>query len=640
MKRLPGLGLMGLALGMVGCAVQVAPQTLPGSGPAGKQMTTATQQAVGANPNPREPPVYLFTAGVGTAGQPGATGEDTFRWLESLDTPAVRQWIETQNKASAPRLAALPLKATFQRRLAEIASQARRPLPPELSGSVMSPAGGLVAHRVPGGDAWEITRGQTQTLPDTVRTTSLAWAPRLPGADSPGFYYVSESIPAGVYFHRLGEPTGKDSLIYTVPDPALAPQVEVTEDGHFLLIILRSEGQGNGIELVDLTRSGSRPATLFTAADVRYRFIGASSERLYFLTTRNAPQGRIISVNAASPLSSITSVVPEGTGVLENAAFIGNRIVTASTEDARSVVRLYTPEGRLAGEVALPGNGHVEGFAANASHTGAFFTYSDYLTPPAPYLLDLAGGRAQPYGTTGSRLDTSAYITERLSVPGEEDTRVALYVTHRRDRARDGDQPLILQASGAALAPAFSPEVLAWLELGGAYAQVSVRPERRSGSVQFRHSGLDDLQAAADYLVRERYTRTRRLGLYGRGSSALAVAAAMTQRPTQLGAVVAQLTADPGDDSRPSLDTYASYRRVRKGMCYPPTLVTTLDRDTHVAPSEGYQLIASMQAVQLCSNPVLLRVDPRRGAEAAQPEVLAEQWAFLAQWLGLEAPAG
>jgi prolyl oligopeptidase len=344
--------------------------------------------------------------------------------------------------------------------------------------------------------------------------------------------------------------------------------------------------------------------------------------------------GRIVAVSAREPLAGWTGIVPEGAGPLEHAAFFGGWVVTSTIEDARSVVRRYSAEGRPAGEVALPGAGHVEGFFGPSGPTG-YFVYTDYLTPPAIYKLDVARGQTQLVHAPGG-IDTAAYVTDRLFVPGQDGTRVPLYVTHRRDRQRDGDQPLILQASGL-LAPSFSPEVLTWLELGGAYAQVSVRPERRAATVQSRQSGLDDLQQAADYLVRERYTRTRRLGLYGRGSSALAVAAAMSLRPQGYGAMVAQLTSERGDETRASLDTYAPYRRVHKGLCYPPTLVTTLDRDSRVAPWEGYKLIASMQAVQLCSNPVLLRVDPRAEGPARHAEVSAEQWAFLAQWLGLEA---
>jgi prolyl oligopeptidase len=582
-------------------------------------MTTSTQQAVGMDPNPRIPPLYPVVVDMGGSHGAAAEGEDSLRWLENPDTPAVKQWIEAQNKLSRAKLAALPLAGRLQARAAQIAAQ-REPLPPALqTDRAVSPAG-FVARR--SAEAWEVVRPDGQVLPDKVRATSVAWG-------STGLYYSTDGHDGhavGVYLHRPGE-TGHDSLIYAPADPALSPEVQVTGDGHYLVITLKDGTERSGIQLLDLRQPQGKPVTLFTATDALHSFIGSSSDRLYFLTTRNAPRGRIVAVSSREPLGGTAAVVPESPGRLEHAAYAGGRVLTATLEDGRSFVRLYSPDGKAEGEVALPGTGHVLGLGGQSE---AFLIYTDYLTPPTAYRIDPAGGRLARWSSAPPAIDTAAYVTDRLVVPGQDSASVLVYVTHRRDRARDGDQPLALQAS-AQLVPSFNPEVLAWLELGGAYAEVSVRPERRAGQVR---SGLDDLQAAADHLVRERYTRTRRLGIYGHGTSALAVAAALAQRPDSYGAAVSQLTADAGDETRPALDTFAPYRHVKKGLCYPPTLVTTLDRDSPVVPSEGYLLVAHLQAVQLCSNPVLIRVDPRAGT-GNRAEVSAQQWAFLAEWLGL-----
>lgn len=629
MKQIPGYALAILALGLTACvALQGGqPATIPGAGPGGREMTTATQQAVGQN-FARDTPVYPLLLDLsGSNATAAADSAEAYRWLEALDTPAVKQFIEAQNKVSSPRLAALPLRARFHERVAQIAA-ARQLLPPELQLGRAGPAG-LIARPTAGG-YWEIVRpdGQVQ---EKVSATSVVWAPVAAGQGAV-LYYSRQgqgSQRPGVYQHRLGDNPQLDARIYAPADAALVPLVDITPDGQHLVITLTDGPDRSGVQLIDLHQAPPRAITLFSVGDAVYRYIGASPERLYFQTNRNAPLGRIIAVSAREPLTASSGVVPESAGRLEHAAFIGNRVITSTVEDGRSVVRLFTPDGKPAGEVALPGDGRVEGFGGR---TEAFFTYTDYVTPPTAYRLDLTTGQARPWSTAQPAVSTSAYATERLIVPGQEGSRVMLYVTRARDRPRDGDQPLILQAS-AQLTPAFSPEVLAWLELGGAYAEVSVLPERRVGLV--RENSVDKIQAAAQFLVRQRYTRTRRLGIYGRGSSALAAAAALTAHPEQYGAAVAGLTADPGDDTRPAIETNAAFRRVRKGLCYPPTLVSTLDHDTQVPPADGYQLIAHLQAVQLCGNPVLLRVDPRPGTPE---EVSADHWAFMAQWLGIGMP--
>jgi prolyl oligopeptidase len=633
MKPLPGYALSTLALGLSACAAlqEGQPVTLPGNGPGGRPMATATQQAVGQNPAP-DAPVYPVVIALGGGQGAVAESEDAYRWLEALDTPAVKQFVEAQNKVSATPLAALPLRARFQQRAAQISSQIERaPLPPELHAERPGPAG-LTARPVAGTSGeWQIVRSSDgQPLAERLHATSVAWAPQ-----GSGLYYGGEAREgrgSAVRLHRMGAAGATDVLVYAPADPAVVPVVDVTQDGRYLVITLTDGPDRSGIVLLDLRQPQARPITLASVSDALYTFIGSSSERLYFLTTRNAPQGRIIAVSAREPLSASMPVVAEGPGRVEHAAFIGNRIVTSVIEEGRSVVRLLGPDGRPQGEVTLPGDGHVEGFAGQSE---ILFTYSDYLTPPTVYRVDPGSSQARPWSTAQPAINTSAYVTERVYVPGQG-SRFLMYVTRRRDRPRDGDQPLVLEGT-AQLVPAFNPELLAWLEAGGAYAQVSVIPERRPGLV--RESGLDNLQAAAQFLVRERYTRTRRLGLYGRGSSALAAASALMLQPQGYGAVVPALTADAGDDSRPPIETNAPYRRVRKGMCYAPTLITTLDHDSHVAPSVGYQLAAHLQAVQLCSNPVLLRVDAR-GGTVNSSEISAEHWAFLAEWLGLEPPTG
>jgi prolyl oligopeptidase len=628
MKPVPVYALTGLALGLAACVG--VPQTMPGDGPGGKPMTTATQQAVGANPNPREAPVYpvMIDMSGGRGHAPAAAESDeALRWLENLDTPAVKQWVEGQNKVSLPKLAALPLRARLQERVAQLAAQ-HEPLPPELDpGRLVSPSG-YVARRAPDGEAWEIVRPDGQVLPERVRARSVAW-----GGD--GLYYgwyMGEGRVTGVYLHRPGEAREKDTLVYAASDPAVVPMVQTTAGGRYLVITLQDDPEHSAVQLLDLQRADARPLSLFTATDAaQHTFIGSSPGQLYFLTTRGAPRGRIVAVSSRDPAAGAVTVVPESAVRLERAAYAGGRFITAAVEDGRSVVRMFTPDGKPAGEVALPGAGHVQSLGGESE---ILLTYTDYLTPLTAYRVDLASGRLTRWSTAAPVVDTSAYVTDRIVVPGEaEAASVLVYVTHRRDQVRDGDQPLVLQGS-AQLLPSFNPEVLAWLELGGAYAQVSVQPER---SALVRRSGLDDLQAAAAELVRLRYTRTRRLGLFGRGSSALAVAAVLAQHPENYGAAVSQLTAEAGDESRPALETYAPFRRVRKGLCYPPILVTTLDHDSRVAPSDGYMLAARLQAVQLCSNPVLVRVDPRSGTDS-RAEVGAEQWAFLGQWLGLTPP--
>ena len=83
---------------------------------------------------------------------------------------------------------------------------------------------------------------------------------------------------------------------------------------------------------------------------------------------------------------------------------------------------------------------------------------------------------------------------------------------------------------------------------------------------------------------------------------------------------------------------------IKAGTCYPPTLVTTADRDDRVVPWHSYKFAAELQREQSCANPVLIRIETRAGHGAGKPvwmqiEDIADQFGFVANALGMPAPA-
>jgi prolyl oligopeptidase len=210
--------------------------------------------------------------------------------------------------------------------------------------------------------------------------------------------------------------------------------------------------------------------------------------------------------------------------------------------------------------------------------------------------------------------------------------------------------------------------------MGGAYAEANLRGGgeygeawHKAGTLTHKQHVFDDFIAAAQYLISEHYTRPAKLGIYGRSNGGLLVGAVLTQRPELFGAALPavgvldmlryqtananarQWSSDYGLSEDPeqfkALYAYSPVQNVKKGVCYPPTLVTTADHDDRVVPWHSYKFAAALQAAQICPNPILIRVETRAGHGAGKPvwmqvDDYADQWAFLAQWLGVSAPAG
>jgi prolyl oligopeptidase len=325
--------------------------------------------------------------------------------------------------------------------------------------------------------------------------------------------------------------------------------------------------------------------------------------------------------------------------------------------------------------VALPGLGTVEGFFGEGKETETFFSYTDYLTPPQVYRYDVTANKAALWRKAALAESTDAYVTEQVFYLSKDGTRVPMFITHRRDMPKDGDQAFLLYGYGGfnvSLTPTFRASVLAWLDMGGAYAEANLRgggeygePWHRAGTLQNKQHVFDDFIAAAEYLVHEHYTRPAKLGIHGRSNGGLLVGAALVQRPDLFGAALPavgvldmlryhtasanarQWSSDYGTSEDPdqfgALYAYSPVHNVKQGMCYPPTLVTTADHDDRVVPWHSYKFAAALQAVQICSNPILIRIETRAGHGAGKPvwmqiDDFADQWGFLAKWLKVPVP--
>jgi prolyl oligopeptidase len=560
-----------------------------------------------------------------------------------------------------------------------------------------SPDGKLLAYALSDGgtdwNTWHFRRvDDGSELPVALKFSKfwpVSWA-----RDSSGVYYSRYPLKAGetaetaergddagrpdVYFHKLADAQPADRLVYQVTDhPTRVPSAQVTDDGRYLIIGLFEGYDANGVLVQDLRKAGAKPRPLFSAWDALYTFIGSRGDELYFQTTQSAPRGRVIAVNPAKPEpASWRTVVPQADFAISNAHYIGGRVVVEYTRDVHSVVKLFETSGAPAGEVQLPGIGTATGFQGHGDSPEAFFSYSDYLSPTRIMRLDVAKNLVSEYRRPSVPADFTPFVTEQVFFNSKDGTRVPMFIIRRKDAPRDGNQPVMLYGYGGfnvTLSPAFSPAIQSWLELGGIYAVANLRGGgeygeewHQAGTRLRKQNVFDDFIAAAEYLVREKYTNPKRLAILGRSNGGLLVGAALTQRPDLFGAALPgvgvmdmlryqtasanarQWSSDYGlaEDAEefPALRAYSPVHNVKGGVCYPPTLVTTADRDDRVVPWHSYKFAAELQHAQACEKPVMIRVETRAGHGAGKPvwmiiEDIADQYGFVANALGMTAPA-
>jgi prolyl oligopeptidase len=683
-----------------------------------------------------QPPAYPATArGEVVDEYHGTKVADPYRWLEQLDSEETKQWVAAQNKVTQPVLEKLPNRAWLKERLtalwsyerfgiarkaganyyftrndgkqnqsvlyvtSDLASLGKPLFDPNtaaqdatiaLSDFTPSPKGDIVAYAISdGGTDWQIWNfrraADGKDVDAGVRQTKfwgMSWA-----RDGSGVYYSrypalanGKGDDAGrpdIYFHKLGDPQEKDTLVYKVSNhPTRVPQGTVTEDGKYLVVTLYDGDFINGVDIVELGKPNAKPRELFGKWDAYYTFIGSTGDDLYFHTTKDAPNARVIAVNAKrSQPENWRTVIPASETALETASYVGGRIIASYVKDAHSVVQVFEPSGKQVGEVPLPGLGTTSGFQGESSDTETFFSYTDYVTPTSIYRYDPRSNTASTWRKPSIPAKTDVYVTEQVFYNSKDGTRVPMFITHRRDMKKDGNQPTLLYGYGgfnASATPSFRAQFLAWLDMGGVIAEANIRGGGEygeawhvAGTRSQKQNVFDDFIAAAEYLIAEKYTQPKRLAIHGRSNGGLLVGAVLLQHPELFGAALPAvgvldmlryhtasanarqwstdygLSEDPGDFK--AQYAYSPVHNAKDGACYPPTLITTADHDDRVVPWHSFKFAAALQKAQSCANPVLIRIETRAGHGAGKPvwmqiEDFADQWAFVAQALGMPSP--
>jgi len=185
----------------------------------------------------------------------------------------------------------------------------------------------------------------------------------------------------------------------------------------------------------------------------------------------------------------------------------------------------------------------------------------------------------------------------------------------------------------------------------------------QAGMLDKKQNVFDDFIAAAEWLIENKYTNPSRLAINGGSNGGLLVAACMLQRPELFGAVICQVpvadmlryhkftvgrywvpeygNAETNPDHFKFLYAYSPLHNVKKGVAYPPTLVTTADTDDRVVPSHAKKFVATLQAADVGKNPILIRVETKAGHGGGKPtsKVIDEQsdiYAFLFKIFGID----
>jgi prolyl oligopeptidase len=669
----------------------------------------------------------------------GTKVADPYRWLEDPDSDETVAWVKAQNKVTFGFLKKSKERKALKQRITKLWNYERYTPPfregkrwyffkndglqnqsvmyrldsleaepkvlldpnqwseegtTALGGYSFSEDGELLAYsKSEGGSDWRtwhvIKIATGEQLSDEIKWSKFSGASWT--HDGKGFFYSRYPEPEKgdeldganyyhkVYYHRLGEPQSKDTLVFEDKDNKTRGfSAWVTEDGHYLMIhVWEGTDRRNRLYYKRLKKNGAYDASssvvkLLDDFDAGYHFVGNSDAVFYIRTDLDAPRGRLIAIDTKHHArKNWKTLIPQGDDKLESVSMIGGGLLANWLHDAHDKVTFHGLDGKQQREIELPVIGTVYGFAGKPDDTETFYALTSFTYPSVIFHLDLKTGKSREYRRPDVDFDTDAYETKQVFYESKDGTRIPMFLVHKKGLAYSGDNPTELYGYGGFnvnLTPAFNPALVAWLERGGVYAQPTLRGGgeygeewHEAGMLDNKQNVFDDFAWAAKWLYANKVTQKDKLFVRGGSNGGLLVGASITQRPELFGAGVAQVGVldmlryhkftighawvneyGSSDDAEQFawLMQYSPLHNLKEGTRYPPVLITTADHDDRVVPAHSFKFAAEIQRTQAKDGPpVLIRIDTKAGHGAGKSttkliEEIADRYAFVLEVFG------
>lgn len=501
---------------------------------------------------------------------------------------------------------------------------------------------------------------------------------QLPPNAPPSAIYENEKT----FLHVLGDDPEKDKPVF---GPAVSPNVNLPVAGftfvgttpHSLFVLaFQTAGTTSPLSIYvaknDQVTDNNAPWQKIVSSEDGVATgaspIAVHASTLYLLLQKGMPNRKLVAIDLNHPdLSKAHTVWPESAAVLEgiyaaaDALYIVERVGVGF-----ELARLSYDKPGAPQPVPLPYQGAILAVNANVLKPGVVFVMGAWTKSQNAFVYDPGTNRVTDLRIMPkSPAESPAIEAREVMVPSTDGAQIPLSIICRRDIKLDGSHPTLYGGYGSygiAIDPAFDPKRLAWVERGAVFAFAHVRGGGEfgekwhlAGQKQTKQHTIDDMVAAARYLIDQGYTSPLHLAVQGTSAGGIAVGGAITQHPELFAAAIdnvgvtdmlrfqttqggAANVSEFGDVSQKEdygwLYAVSAYHHVVPGAKYPAVMGITGTNDPRVPPWIVAKFIAALQVATSGDRPILLRVDFDAGhglgsSRTQREEQFADEWAFL-----------
>jgi prolyl oligopeptidase len=428
---------------------------------------------------------------------------------------------------------------------------------------------------------------------------------------------------------------------------------------------------GSSFAFKDLTKPKSGWISVDTSFKNDYDLIDNIGNMLLMRTNANAPKWQLVMIDPAKPQpENWKKIIPESSDLLESVSLCNGKIAAKFLHDVTSKLSVYDLDGKVVKDVSVPPLG-VVGFSSDRKDSVAFYSFTNYTTPTTIYKYSIGSNTSEVFFKPKVDFNSDNYESKQVFYPSKDGTKIPMIITYKKGITLDGNNPCFLYGYGGfdvSITPSFITNSVAFLENGGVYAVANMRGGgeygeawHKAGTLCNKQNVFDDFIAAAEYLIKEKYTSSQKLAVHGRSNGGLLIGAVMTQRPDLMkvalpGVGVLDMLryhkftigygwgTDYGySDNKEQFECLVKYSPLHnvKETEYPATMIMTGDHDDRVVPAHSFKFSATVQEKNKGTNPVLIRIDQKAGHGAGKPttkqiEEWSDIWSFVFYNLGME----
>ncbi|KAI8823638.1 prolyl oligopeptidase [Fimicolochytrium jonesii] len=529
-----------------------------------------------------------------------------------------------------------------------------------------------------------------------AKFTGLEWT-----HDDKGFFYSRYPKPerdtdkgtetdsnknAALYYHKIGTPQSQDIVIFKPEDPEHMVGAEVSDDGKYLVItVIRGCDPERKLYIVDFAKTFAKTGKEEVTGDfemikvvdeftAEWDYVANEGTVFWFQTTLEAPKRRIVKYDLAHPEKGFAEVIAQSEDVLTQARVVNeDKLILVYLHDVKHVARLHalhTGKDLEPKELPLPLGSIIGSLSGRKEDKEIFYSFSSFITPGSIHRYDFETSKHSVFRETKvNGLKADILETKQIFFTSKDGTKVPMYIISRKDAKQDSNNATLLYAYGGfniSITPSFAVTWLNFIQhMKGVVAVANIRGGGEYGQEAWYDQGklgkkqnvFDDFQAAAKYLIDNKWTKPDKLAINGGSNGGLLVGASINQAPELFGCAIADVgvmdmyrfhkftighawVSDYGNpDKKEDFEVvrkYSPLHNVQKDKPYPAVLITTGDHDDRVVPLHSHKLLATLQhEARNNAKPILERVETKAGhgagkSTAQRIEEATDKFSFLA----------